>query len=170
MTTEVAPIGISGIELGVLNIADVALALGADLETAETIEVLVVSATDMPFAGIVRLDWKPSGPGWHRALACPHCGEPRFKLYVFDGGRLGCARCARRHPRRVAERTCATWSRGGRDEDQLLRLVAGRSRPTEVAIEQGQRLARELIRGDEDRAAAALQFGEAAVTAVEASS
>lgn len=170
MTTEVAAIGISGLELGVLNIADVAVALGTDFQTAETIEVLVVSAVGMPFAGIVRLVWKPSGPGWHRALACPQCGEPKFKLFVFDSGRLGCSECARRRPRRIVERTCASWTRGGREEDRLLRLVAGRGRPTTVAVEQGHRLAREVVRGDEDRAGAALQVGEAAITAVEASS
>jgi len=163
----VAALGIAGLEVGVLRIADVAAALGPDFPLAKTIEVLVPTTDGLPFAGVVRLVDKPSGLGTHHALACPQCGAPKFKLLVFDGGRLGCSKCAHKHPRRNAERTCASWNLGGREEDRLLRLVAGRSKPTTVAVERAVRLAHELVHGDEDRAAAVLQIGETAVTAVE---
>jgi hypothetical protein len=76
----------------------------------------------------------------------------------------------RRVPRRNAEAHCTSWSLGGREEDRLLRLLAGRSKPTASAIEHGVRLADELVLGDEDRAAAAIQFSEAALTATGAMS
>jgi hypothetical protein len=163
MTTEVA-----AAQLGVLRSEDVRYALGDEFHTARSVEVLVATATGLPFAGVVLLADKPSGRGDHRALRCPACGMPRFRLYARDG-RLGCGGCMRVHVRRNIERTCASWSRGGREEDRLLRLVAGRSRPTPAAIDRGLRLAHELVSGDEDRAGAAIQRGEAALTAVEPS-
>jgi hypothetical protein len=160
--------GVATARLGVLDIRDVRDALGEEFHTAKTIEVLVATARGLPFAGVVALVQKPSGRGSHRALACPQCGESRFKLHVRDG-KLGCEDCFRVHARRCTERTCASWNMGGREEDRLLRLVDGRSRPTSAALERARDLARELVQGDEDRAMAAMQVAGAAITAVEVS-
>ena len=73
-----------------LTIGDVKAALGRQFGTARTVEVLVLSATGLPFAGVVATHQKPSGRGGHRALACPLCRRARFQLYVRNG-RLGCA-------------------------------------------------------------------------------
>ncbi len=161
--------GVAAIRLGILTIGDVRGALGRWFATAPTIEVLVPSATGLPFAGVVGLTEKPSGRGMHRALACPLCGLARFQLFVRNG-RLGCAECMHVHPRRNAERTTAFWARGGREEDRLLRLIAGRSRPTSAALERAGRLANEIVVGDEDRAGAAVQVARAAMLATEWSS
>jgi len=157
-------------ELGVLTIADVIASLEPGAPVPDTVEAMVVPRTGPPFAGVIALTTKPSGRGDHHALACPACTRPSLKLYVHGEGRLGCARCARRVPRRNAEGHCTSWSLGGHEEDRLLRLLAGRSKPTPAAVERARRLAQELVLGDEDRAAAAIQFSEAALTATEAMS
>ncbi len=154
-------------QLGVLTIADVLGSLDEDSAVPQTVEALVVPQSGMPFVGVVVLTKKPSGPGEHHALQCPTCTQPSLRLYVYGNGRLGCASCARRHPRRNAESNCTSWSLGGREEDRLLRLIAGRSRPTNAAIEDGLRLLHELSLGDQDRAAAAIQLGTAAISATE---
>ena len=156
--------GVGAIRLGILTIGDVKAALGRQFGTARTVEVLVPSSTGMPFAGVVGLTEKPSGRGMHRALSCPLCGLARLQLFVRNG-RLGCVRCMRVHPRRNVERTTASWTRGGREEDRLVRMVAGRSRPTSAALGRAGRLARDLVLGDEDRAAAATQMARAAMLA-----
>lgn len=162
MTTEVG-----SSQLGVLRIEDVRCVLGDEFATARTVQALVACSVGLPFAGVVLLVDKPSGRGSHRAFACPSCGTPRFRLYARHG-HLGCERCMRIYARRSVERTCASWSRGGREEDRLVRLVAGRSKPTTTAIDQAQHLARELVLADENRASAAIQFSETALTATEA--
>jgi hypothetical protein len=159
--------GVAAIHLGVLTIGDVRAALGRRFGTTRTVEVLVPSATGLPFAGVLALITKPSGRAEHAALACPLCGQARFRLYVRRG-RLGCASCVRVHPRRNVERTMASWTRGGREEDRLLRLVAGRGRPTTAALGRAGRLARDLVLGDEDRAGAAIQVARAALLAMQA--
>jgi hypothetical protein len=148
------------------TIEDVRAALGRQFATTRTIDVLIASSAGMPFAGMVALTTKPSGRGAHRALECPLCGRARFQLFVRSG-RLGCAGCMRVHPRRNVERTLASWTRGGREEDRLLRLLAGRGRPTTAALERASRLAEEIVLSDEDRAGAAIQVARAAMLATE---
>lgn len=153
---------VMGLQIGTLRVRDVrAGATGA--RPGAHVGVLVLGSDgEPPFVGTVALATKRSGHSEHLALLCGACGHGRSVLYV-RGGRLACAACSRRRTRRQSERTLATWKMGGREEDQLLRLV-GRGR----ALEQLRALADELVNGDLDRAAVAIDNFQIAILCIEA--
>lgn len=154
-----------GLTVGELRIRDVRLALGPELRTSSEIGVLVLGVEgEPPFVGPVALTTKRSGPSEHLALLCGACLQPRSILYARDGS-LTCAVCSRKRTRRQSERTLATWSRGGREEDRLLRMV-GKGRDPAVL----HALLGEIIEGDHDRASVIEDDFHAAVLCIEARS
>lgn len=134
-------------QLGELRVRDVRAGLAAARRRGGEALVFVLGIDgEVPFIGRVGLGTKRSGLGKHVALVCPACTRPKSVLYARRG-QLACAGCSRRRTRRQAERTCATWNRGGREEDRLLRMV-GKGRDPKLL----RALVSEIIEGDLDRA------------------
>lgn len=139
-----------GTELGTLRARNMRLLEHARPGTK--VGVLVLGADgEPPFVGEVMVGAKLSGRSKHLAILCPKCQRSKFVLYARAGA-LGCAPCARRRTRRQRERTLASWRRGGREEDRLLRSV-GHGRLAETM----RRLAEEIVEGDADRASVVLE-------------
>jgi hypothetical protein len=152
---------VMGTEIGALRIRDVRRAL-PDGRPGDDIAVLVLGPHgEPPFIGEVKLTSKRSGRGEHLALLCPACATPRAVLYSRRGS-VACAGCTRRRTRQQTERTLASWKRGGREEDRLLRLI-GRRR----SLDEMRALVDEIVEGDVDRAHVVLDSYNAAVMAVE---
>ena len=150
-----------GLEVGILRMRDLRDA-ARGLRAGHRVGVLVLGACGgPPFVGAVTITTKRSGRSEHQALRCDSCGKPRHVLYL-RAGVLGCATCARRRTRRQAERTLATWRMGGREEDRLLRMV-GRGYPLAVL----SALADEIMEGDADRAAVAVDAFRTAAMCME---
>ena len=134
-------------QIGEVRIRDVRAAVGDAVRQGEQLVLFVLGiAGEPPYIGPVSVGGKRSGHSVHLALVCPSCTEPRAVLYV-RGGNLACAGCGRRRTRRQSERSLATWSRGGREEDRLLRMV-GKGRDPALL----RAIVSELIEGDLDRA------------------
>ena len=144
-------------EFGVLRARDV-----REVPLSERqVRALVLSVDGLPFMGPVVLGQKPSGRGVHRALVCPGCGKPKLQL-VIDGTELRCGRCARRLPRRAAERTLRSYTRlGGALEDVLLRGVVRKN--SSAAIDRLTKVAAEMREADDARWAALVPDIEAAL-------
>ena len=149
---------------GVLRIRDVRAALGEDFWTADSATVFVVGTPDRGCAATtVRLGWMRGGRGDHRALVCGACRRTATCLYVDGRGGLACKRCCCKRTRRQQETHRRDFRRlGGKEEDQLLRIAAKRV-VTAAALDEATRLAKALVRGDEDRLAALLPVVQAAL-------
>lgn len=138
---------VMGLEVGVLRMRDLRLAV-RDLRAGHPIAVLVLGASgESPFVGPVTLTTKRSGHSEHPAFLCTSCGSARRILYLH-GGALACATCAGARTRRQRERTLASWRRGGKEEDRLMRLVRRGGR-----VSRMRALVDEIVAGDTDRAA-----------------
>ncbi len=152
---------VMGLEIGALRIRDVRRAVPGARPVNDVAVMVLGHDGEPPFIGGVKLTSKRSGRGEHLALLCPACAMPRAVLYSRRGS-LACAACTRRRTRRQAERTLASWKRGGREEDRLLRLI-GRRRP----LDQVRALVNEIVEGDVDRARVVLDSYQAALMVVE---
>lgn len=154
-------IEVIGFRPAVLSVRDLRLNRATGRASA-VIGVLVLPAVgEPPFVGSVTLGVKRSGRGDHVALLCNGCGKPCAVLHLRSG-KLACATCSRHRTRRQAERTLASWNRGGREEDRLLRLV-GRTRDMRLL----RSLVDEIVSGDTDRARVLSELAADALRAVE---
>lgn len=152
-----------GSRFGELRLGDVRAGVHGTVRPGGQAAVFVIGVDgEAPFIGPVALRTKRSGYAEHLALVCPSCAGARSVLYVRDG-RLACAGCCRRRTRHQSERSLATWSRGGREEDRLLRMV-GKGRTLETL----RALVSEIIEGDLDRAGVVEESFHTAVLCVEA--
>ena len=136
-------------QLGEVRIRDVRAALGSEFSKAIFVDLLVLGRPGEPAsAGRVYFVDRPSGRGCQRNLACPVCHLARAVLFTDAKGGLGCARCARRRTRHQLECACRSYRRdGGREEDELLRIVG---RPT-TAVERVEALAKQIVEIDRRR-------------------
>lgn len=137
---------VMGLEIGLLRVRDLRAASCAG-RPGTRVGVLVLGLCgEPPFVGEVVLTSKRSGRGDHRALLCPTCVRTCAVLHLREG-KLACAGCSRHRTRRQTERTLASWCRGGREEDRLLRIIVRGGSPELVRL-----LVDELVAGDNDRA------------------
>ena len=138
--------------IGELRIEDVRRVLGATFWEARDIDACVLAPPGgVPSAQRIVLGWKRSGRGDHRAMLCPSCGRPREILYADGVGGLACASCSRRRTREQREVNTSAWKKlGGREEDQLLRLLQ-REGLSSAGLDRARALAEEIVRGDLDR-------------------
>jgi DNA polymerase III epsilon subunit-like protein len=157
--------GVVGAKLGVLTVRDARGALGRELDTLDSLHVLVPTTVGLPFAGIVQLGLKRSGPALHRALVCPACTRCVLQL-VVKHGKIACRKCNRSRRRRELERTTHAWNmEGAREEDALVRLIVRRVTPAGLA--RAQALAEALVTGDNVRAAAIIERAHLLLAATE---
>lgn len=135
---------VMGLEIGILRVRDVRALDG--VRPGVRVGVLVLGPPGEPlFVGDVALTTKRSGYGEHLALVCPACMRPKGILYVRSAS-LSCATCSRTRTRRQRERTLASWRRGGREEDRLLRMVERGAPLAPMRV-----LVHEIVEGDLDR-------------------
>ncbi len=152
---------VMGLEIGLLKVRDLRAASHVG-RPGSRVGVLVLGLCgEPPFVGDVFLTSKRSGRGDHLALLCLTCARACSVLYLRARKR-GCAGCSRHRTRRQTERTLASWRRGGREEDRLLRIV-GRGGSTELL----RRLVDEIVAGDNDRARVLAERCSDAVIAAE---
>jgi hypothetical protein len=138
--------------LGELRIEDVRRVLGDRIWEVNHVDVCVLAPPGgVPSAQRIVFGWKRSGRGDHRAMLCPTCGTPREILYADGVGGLACASCSKRRTREQREVNTSSWKKlGGREEDQLLRLLQ-RDGLSSAGRDRARALAEEIVRGDRDR-------------------
>lgn len=147
-----------GPRIGELHVQDVRDAISSG---SLHVTVMVLAADGgLPFVGRVDLGEKRSGRSSHRVFLCPECRRPRRVLYIAGPSRLLCADCSDHRTRRQRERTFASWRRGGREEDELFRLLLRPGR-CEAALRRAHRLVDELLAGDHDRLMALRRVSDA---------
>jgi len=135
--------------------------LGTRLLQLRRIHLVVVAGTVA--AETVELVAKRSGRGLHRVFACPRCAEPRTVLFATPGRQLRCAACSAYRTRQQKQGSGAAWKAEGLDlEDRLLRALMKGNHNRERILRL-RALARELVEGDRDRAAAAMLSASAAL-------
>jgi hypothetical protein len=161
MTLEAMP------RKGEVRTRDLRAVYGDRLNELGHVDVLVVADAGTPLAARIYLMDRPAGRGVQRALVCPACEQPRYVLLAKDGC-LKCSQCHRHRTRRQLERNLASWNRlGGRQGDQVLRLLLRPTRPTPARMEQAIRLARQLVSTDRVRAAQLREELSALMTAAQ---
>ena len=140
---------------GEVTTRDLRAVYGADLQRLEHVDVVVLDADGgMPLAARIELMDVRSGWSRRRALVCPACRRGRH-LLLGRGGKLKCSTCHRFRTRRQTERSCGDFTtRGGLQEDRLLRLMLPRwSAPTSVRLLEARRLVTSLLEKDRARVA-----------------
>ena len=138
--------------IGERRIEDVRRVMGDRIWKVEHLDVCVLAPVGgVPSAQRIVLGWKRSGRGDHRAMLCPTCRQPKEILYADGGGRLRCSVCSKRRTREQREANLRAWKKlGGREEDQLLRLLQ-RDGLSSAGQDRARALADEIVRGDRDR-------------------
>ncbi len=136
--------------LGELRVCDLGAVYGAGLLGMEQVDALVLSI-DGAVAARVTLGRLRSGSRVHAGLVCDGCANVVRLLAVRDS-ELRCRRCLNLRTERQRARTTADWyRRGGRETDQLLRLLASPTRHlTSRRLRDARRLAQQIV--DTDRA------------------
>jgi hypothetical protein len=142
--------------VGMLRVTDVVAVFGRAIATRTSVCVLVLAKeAGAPFIGDVTLVRKRSGRAAHVALECPSCHLGRQILLLAAERGLECRDCGRRRTLHQSQHTLTWWKdHGGREHDQILRLVTGLGRKPAGAYRRAQRLVDELLRADADRLAA----------------
>jgi hypothetical protein len=154
---------------GEVTTRDLRAVCGADLQRLEYVDIVVLEADGgMPVAARIELADVRSGWSRRRAFVCPTCRKGRH-LLLGRGGKLQCSTCHQFRTRRQTERTCDDFTkRGGRQEDQLLRLLSPRWRgTTSVRLVKARRLVGALLETDRARVALLREQLEALRMAVE---
>ncbi len=96
---------------------------GDGLRDLAYVDVLVVADGGAPIAARVDLTQIQSGRRTTTVFVCPACRLPRCLLRARKGS-LACSRCHRHRTRRQMEQSRSDWTRrGGREEDEILRLL-----------------------------------------------
>jgi hypothetical protein len=109
--------------------------------------VTVLGVEGLAVTADVSLVSKPSGRSCHRCFRCPRCGRAAAVLRAH-GSELFCARCRPHRTARQLQRSTCWWrDEGGRETDQLLRLVLRHGHRSDDA----RRLAADLLRADRAR-------------------
>jgi len=117
---------------------------------------------------IATLVQKPSGRGEHSVFACPLCAKPHSVLYSGADLRLSCAGCSGYRTRRQKEASRSDWEENGHAlEDRLFRGVM-RKGHTPTKICRLRAVVDELVNGDHDRLASAMQTTSAALHVADA--
>ena len=143
-----------GPRIGELRREDVRAGLGdAFYFSEDVVNVFVLGrAGEASSACAVTLCWSSAGRGQHRMLRCPLCRGAKRLLFTDGAGGLGCSKCLKRLTRHQRDKHRREYRRlGGRQEDQLLRLIGKPTRTTPAALEQARRLADQLADGDVGR-------------------
>ena len=156
-----------GLRRGEIRTRDLRSVYGDGLNELDYVDVVVISEEGVPQAARITLTMVSFGSAHQRAFICPSCQEPRH-LLLARRGKIQCSTCHRRRSRRQKEHHFAAWNRlGGRQEDQLVRLLLRPTRPTPARMHQATRLAHLLLNTDRVRAAQLREELNALMTAVQ---
>lgn len=153
-------------EPGLVRVQHVRMALGHDLQDVIAVELVVVAGEVARQR--IELVRKVSGRGQHVAFQCPRCLEPRAVLHAEGEGRLSCAICSGYKTRHQMESWRTEWDNHGHHlEDRLLRAVM-RRKNTLAGMRVLRELVDEIVGGDHDRLASAMQTTSAALLVADA--
>lgn len=136
---------------GEVRMRDVLAVYGDSVRDVGYVDVLVVGEGGAPLSARIELTELQAGRRKAMAFVCKTCRLPRH-LLILRRGALQCSRCHRYKTRRQMEQGLADWSRrGGREEDELLRLLVptGKRPPTRVV--EPSLLVKALLDGDRAR-------------------
>lgn len=123
---------------------------------APSVVLLVFRRGASPIRQLVMFGTIPRTRGGHRALVCPLCGRPKYRLFASKSG-LGCGPCTARRSRRQLEYRTRAWRRLGGDlEDVVLRGLRS-GRPSSTVPDAIANAADALMTDDRERAAALLR-------------
>lgn len=153
-------------EASLVRVRHVRATHGARVHELDLVELVII-------AGVVarqrvELVRKVSGRGRHVAFRCPRCLEPRAVLHAEGGGRLSCARCSGYKTRHQRESSRTEWEKNAIDhEDRLFRAVMKKNH-TLRGLCALRRLVGEIVGGDHDRLASAMQMTAAALVVADA--
>ena len=153
-------------ELGLVRVKHLRATLGGEAKDATVVELVVVAGE----VARERVDLvsKVSGRARHVAFRCPRCGEPRAVLYAEGGGRLSCGPCSGHKTRHQLESSRTDWKENAVDcEDRLFRDLMTKGH-TPAGLRSLRRLVDEIVGGDHDRLAAAMQMVGAALLVADA--
>ncbi len=141
--------------VGELRFRDLRAVYGASLKVMAGVGALVLDADGgLPVAAYVEFIDVRAGRGNHRAMRCPGCGGARSVL-LARSATLACRACRGHRTRRQLEHRRADWTRrGGREEDELLRMFQPARRLTAARLDRARQLAAALVAEDEVRVSA----------------
>ena len=136
---------------GEVRTRDVLAVYGHAIHTLTYVDVVVIADGGAPIAARVDLMQIQSGRRTLTVFVCPSCRLPRHLLRARRGF-LSCSRCHRHRTRRQLERSRADWNRwGGRQEDEILRLlVPTGERPPKTLVDPSL-LVTQLLQADRAR-------------------
>lgn len=153
-------------EPGLVRVKHLRATLGERAADATVVELVVVAGE----VARERIDLvrKLSGRGRHIAFQCPRCLEPRAVLHAEGAGRLSCARCCGYKTRHQRESSRTEWEKNAVDhEDRLFRTLQKQNH-TDRGFRALRRLVDEIVDGDHDRFASAMQMAAAALVLTDA--
>lgn len=153
--------------VGELRASDLRKVFGEEVWNKHHVDVLVLGApAELPAAARVLLDRLRQGRGQHLAVRCPGCARAVLALRVIAGA-LRCAQCGSRLTRQQSEKETREWQLGGRQEDELNRLLSRQGTRTDSGRAHARGLARGLLQMDSDRVCTVAALAARALAAEE---